>query len=107
MRLTVVIIVVGAAVSLMACQQREAHVLAPAVAVVDDVAVARQALESGEWAVAAPHLRTALARDPDNLWLHYQLGICASWLDLRDEAIQEFRWILAHATPRSDEMLTA
>src|SRR5262245_61143267 len=100
-------VVVGAAISLMACQQREAHVPAPAVAVVNHVAVARQAFERGEWAVAAPHLRTALARDPENLWLHYQLGICASWLDLRDEAIQEFRWVLAHAAPRSDEMLTA
>src|SRR5439155_16991978 len=52
------------------------------------------------WAVAAGHLRTALQLNPKSLVLHYNLAICAIWLDLKDEAIHEFEWVMAH---RSEE----
>jgi len=39
--------------------------------------------------------------------LHYGLAICATYLDLRDEALREFQWVLEHATPGSEEATVA
>ena len=75
----------------------------PAPAVRDAAADALAAVERGDWASAAPLLRQALGRDPANAKLHYHLAVAASHLDLRDEAIQEFRWILANLAPELPE----
>jgi hypothetical protein len=36
--------------------------------------------------------------------LHYGLGVSASYLRRRDETIHEFRWVLEHGLPTSDEV---
>lgn len=74
---------------------------------VDPVAAARQALERRDWISAARLARRAIARDPANLSAHYSLAIAASYLDLRDEAIREFQWVMAHAPAGSQELQTA
>ena len=96
----------GVALTLGACQSAPE---APRVAapVVDHVAQARQALAAQQWAVAAEHLRAALSTDPSSLFLHSNLAICATWLDLKDEATREFEWVVAHAPGDSEEAKVA
>lgn len=74
---------------------------------VDHAAEARRALAAQNWAGAAPHLRAALQKDPASLFLHHNLAICATWLDLPDEAAREFEWVVAHAPGDSEEARTA
>src|SRR5262245_63015 len=107
MRRVLVLVVSATTLAMTACGHEEAPPPSAAAAVVDDMVAARAALDRREWAVAVPHLRAALARDRENLFLHYQLGICASWLDQRDEAVQEFQWVLAHTPAGSDEARVA
>jgi hypothetical protein len=75
--------------------------------VVDHVAEARKAMAAQQWAVAAEHLRAALQEDARSLYLHYSLAICATWLDLKDEATREFDWVVANAPAESEEAKTA
>jgi hypothetical protein len=75
----------------------------PAPGSPDPVAKAREAVGRREWSVAAPLLREALVQDPDDLALHYSLAVAATHTGGRDEAIQEFHWVLAHAPRGSAE----
>ena len=75
--------------------------------VVDHLDEAREALAARQWASAAEHLRVALQADPQSLFVHYNLAICATWRDMRDEAIREFEWVVTHAPAESEEARTA
>jgi hypothetical protein len=68
---------------------------------------ARSAMASRDWVAAAPLFRQAIAKSPDDIALHYDLAICASYLDLRDEAAREFQWVLVHAAIGSEEAQVA
>ena len=103
MRRSFVLAAIGLALAVGAC--RRAPEVPPAA--VDHAAEARKAIAAQQWAVAAGHLRTALQLNPKSLVLHYNLAICATWLDLKDEAIHEFEWVLAQAPADSDEAKTA
>ena len=94
---------IGLALVLGACQ-RAPEVPPP---VVNHAAEARKAIAAQQWAVAAEHLRAAIQQDPKSLFLHHNLAICATWLDLKDEAISEFEWVIAHAPADSEEAKTA
>jgi hypothetical protein len=63
----------------------------------DVVAEALKAFERSDWEAAARLLREAIVKQPTTLRLHYALAIVASHLDLRDETIREFQWVLANA----------
>lgn len=73
----------------------------------DVVAEALKAFDRGEWVSAARLLREAIAKQPSDLRLHYSLAVAATHLDLRDEAIREFQWVLANAAPGSPEAIAA
>ena len=88
------------------CQQPSSSV-PPATTEVDHAAEARKAFERQDWATAAPHFRLALEKSPGDLSLHYGLAISASWLDIRDEAIREFQWVVDHAVAGSEEARVA
>ena len=64
---------------------------------------AADALNAGDYAKAAELYRRALAEAPDSLPLHYGLAVATSHLNLKDEAIREFRWVLARAPKGSTE----
>ena len=64
---------------------------------------AADALSAGDYAKAADLYRRALADSPDSLPLHYGLAVAASHLNLKDEAIREFKWVLARAPKGSTE----
>lgn len=68
---------------------------------------ARQAIDRKDWAAAAPLLREAIAADPQNVSLHYDLAVSATYLNARDEAAREFRWVVANAAPDSQEAKAA
>jgi hypothetical protein len=76
---------------------------APGVTARDVAAEAMAAVDRGEWARAAELLREALRQDPASVKLHYHLAIAATHLDLRDEAIREFQWILANVAAELPE----
>lgn len=63
----------------------------------DVVAEALKAFDKGDWVQAARLLREAIVKQPLELRLHYSLAVAATHLELRDEAIREFRWVLANA----------
>ncbi len=90
-----------AALLLAACQ-RSPETSGPTT-IVDSAAEARKFVAAGDCAAAAPHLRAAVVTDPESLYLHYNLGVCASRLNARDETIREFQWVVAHADPKSPE----
>jgi hypothetical protein len=69
----------------------------------DVTAEAMAAVERADWARAAELLREALRLEPTSLRLHYHLALAATHLNLRDEAISEFQWVLAHVAPELPE----
>jgi Carboxypeptidase regulatory-like domain len=73
----------------------------------DIVADAIRAFERSDWVPAARMLREALVKEPGNLTLHYYLAIAATHLDLVEEAVREFQWVLANAPAGSTESQTA
>jgi tetratricopeptide (TPR) repeat protein len=71
------------------------------------VADAMLAFDQGEWARAADLLRLALAQDPGDAALHYYSAVAATRLDRRDDAIREFRWVVANVAPDLPEAVEA
>jgi len=70
-------------------------------------ALAAEALEKGDYVKAADLYRSALAVEPESLPLHYGLGVAASYLDRRPEAVREFTWVLDRGETNSAEVKTA
>jgi hypothetical protein len=56
---------------------------------------------------AARLLREAIIHQPANVTLHYYLAIAATHLQLRDEAVREFQWVLTNAPAGSAESIAA
>jgi hypothetical protein len=80
----------------------------PPAAKAGDVAEeAMAAVNRGDWVRAAELLRRALGSDPARAQLHYQLGVVATHLDLRDEAIREFQWVIANVAAELPEAVEA
>lgn len=73
----------------------------------DPGAEALRAFQQGDCNAAAPLLREALVRSPQEVRLHYALGVCASRLDIRQEAVAHFQWVVANAAPDSPEARAA
>lgn len=107
MRRRLALVAIGLLVALGACQRAPKTPAPTPTPVVDHREAARTAIAMQNWAVAAAYLRAALQKDPDSLFLHYSLAICATWLDLQDEAVREFEWVVAHAPAQSEESKTA
>ena len=76
-------------------------------AAADDAQIAAGALEAGDYARAADLYRRLIAKQPGVLGAHYGLAVAASFLDLRPEAIREFRWVLDNGAAGSSEVETA
>ena len=93
-----------AAAGLVACQGAPPP---PRPAVKDPGALAAAALEKGDHATAAALYRTALAAEPERLAFHYGLGVAASYLDRKTEAVREFTWVLERGEAGSSEVKAA
>jgi len=66
----------------------------PAPRAADEARLAAEAMDGGDYAKAADLYRRAVAKSSDSVSLHYGLAVAASRLDLKPEAIREFRWVL-------------
>jgi tetratricopeptide (TPR) repeat protein len=93
------------ALALASCQGAPAP--RPSAAAQDVATLAASAMERGDYAKAADLYRRALASVPDSVPLHYGLGVCASYLERRDEAVREFLWVLERADAGSAEARAA
>ena len=95
-------------IALAGCQSPQAPTrpasMAPAV---DYAAQARAAAARSDWNAAAPLFRQAVAASPNDYALRYELGVAATHLDARDEAVREFRWVVANAPADSREHTAA
>ena len=80
---------------------------APPSAEPDVVAEAMKAFDRSDWVPAARMLREAIVKQPTDLRLHYSLAVCATHLELREEAIREFQWVLANAPGNAPEAVAA
>lgn len=92
------------AFALLACQ---APPPPPRPAVKSSAALAVEALERGAYAEAASLYRSALATEPGSLPLRFGLGVAASHLDRRAEAVSEFTWVLERGEANSIEVKAA
>lgn len=70
----------------------------------DPATLAAEALERGQYDKAAALYRQALQTWPESLALHYGLAVAASYLNLKAEAIREFKWVLEHGQPGTIEV---
>jgi hypothetical protein len=68
---------------------------------------AAEALSMRAYAKAADLHRRALVLTPDSLPLHHGLAVAASHLSLKEEAIQQFRWVMERGPKGSLEVETA
>ena len=101
MRLATLALLGIAVLTAAGCQQRSVPSTPPTVEI-DHAAEGHRAFDAQDWRTAATHYRAALQTTPDDLTLHYRLAIATSWLDLRDEAMQQFEWVVANATTGSE-----
>jgi hypothetical protein len=58
----------------------------------------------GDYVGAETKYRAALAAEPDDVPLHFGRGSVLTQLDRRDEAIEEFRWVVTHGRPGRPEV---
>ena len=68
--------------------------------------LAARALAAGRYADAALLYREALGEASGKMELHYGLAVASSYLDRRDDAIREFRWVLQYGSPNAAVMYT-
>lgn len=79
----------------------------PSEGIKDVAALAAEALERGDYGKAAELYRVALAAAPESLPLHYGLGVSASFIDRRAEAVRELIWVVERGEPGSSEVKAA
>jgi tetratricopeptide (TPR) repeat protein len=64
-------------------------------------------LRQREYAAAVAKYESALQATPDDVSLRFALGSALSYLDRREETVQQFRWVVRHAPSHSKEAQVA
>jgi hypothetical protein len=95
------------ALALLGCQGTPSSRSTSSHATEDPAALAASAIERGDYEKAASLYRDALTTAPDSLPLHYGLGVSASYLERRAEAVREFSWVLERGEAGSAEVRAA
>lgn len=99
-------LLVGAVWFLAACQQPPA-LQAPISSGLSPVAQIRAEGEAlmagGNYAGAVEKFRQALDLEPTSVSLRFALGTAYSFMDRRNDAVAQFRWVMANAGPESTE----
>jgi hypothetical protein len=73
----------------------------------DPEALAVAALERGDYTQAAALYRKTLVLRPESVSAHYGLGVATSNLNLREDTIREFQWVVARGARGSPEVAAA
>ena len=69
--------------------------------------LAARALAAGRYADALELYRQVLSEDPGRVGLHYGAGVASSYLDRRDDAVREFRWVVQYGPQTAPEVAAA
>ena len=100
-----VYLLIGLLALLAGCQSPARPVQSSAL---EDGAVrAARALAEGRYTDALELYRQALADAPGKVGLHYGLGVASSYLDRRDDAVREFRWVVQYGPQTAPEVAAA
>jgi tetratricopeptide (TPR) repeat protein len=100
-----VYVLIGLLALLAACQSPSQPVQSSAPE--DPAVMAARALAGGRYADALELYRQALADAPGKVALHYGLGVASSFLDRRDDAVREFRWVVRYGPQTGPEVAAA
>jgi tetratricopeptide (TPR) repeat protein len=73
----------------------------------DPPRLAARALAAGRYADALELYRQALSEAPGKVSLHYGAGVASSYLDRRDDAVREFRWVVQYGPKIAPEVAAA
>jgi tetratricopeptide (TPR) repeat protein len=73
----------------------------------DPPRLAARALAAGRHADALELYRQALSEAPGKVGLHYGAGVASSYLDRRDDAVREFRWVVQYGPQTAPEVTAA
>jgi tetratricopeptide (TPR) repeat protein len=73
----------------------------------EGAATAARALAGGRYTDALELYRQALAEAPGKVSLHYGVGVTSSYLDRRDDAVREFRWVVQYGPQTAPEVAAA
>jgi tetratricopeptide (TPR) repeat protein len=73
----------------------------------DPTRLAARALAAGRYADALELYRQALSEAPGKMGLHYGAGVASSYLDRRDDAVREFRWVVQYGPQSAPEVAAA
>ena len=76
----------------------------PAIGVEELRAAGLAHLEAGRYDNALRALVEALSRAPEDVGLHYLVGVTFSHLQRKDDAIIAFRWVVEHGRPGSKQV---
>jgi len=98
-------VLIGLLALLVGCQSPSRPVQSSASE--DPAATAARALAGGRYADALELYRQALADAPGKVALHYGRGVASSYLDRRDDAVREFRWVVQYGPPTAPEVVAA
>jgi len=79
----------------------------PAIGVEELKAQGLAHLEAGRYDNAMRALVEALSRSPEDVTLHYLVGVTFAHLQRKDDAIIAFRWVVEHGRPGSKEVVGA
>jgi hypothetical protein len=73
----------------------------------DPATRAARALAGGRYKDALELYQQALVDAPGKVGLHYGVGVASSYLDRRDDAVREFRWVVQYGPPTAPEVAAA
>lgn len=73
----------------------------------DPTRLAAHALAGGRYTDALELYRQALSEAPGKVSLHYGVGVASSYLDRRDDAVREFRWVVQYGPQNAPEVAAA
>ena len=111
MKAVIVALLTAAAIATAGCQPHaktaRENTAPPAIGVEELKAQGLAHLEAGRYDNALRALVDALSRSPEDVKLHYLVGVTFAHLQRKDDAIIAFRWVVEHGRPGSKEFVAA
>jgi hypothetical protein len=107
------VVLIGAALLLtLGCQQSPGPGVSPGVPAAGSLTLrlkqeGEAALAKGDYQTAALKLQQAVNQEPADMSLRYALGTALSYLHRREDAAQEFTWVVERGVPGSQEVQMA